>query len=287
MAFPQVAGLGAWYSSGDVDVTTAPVAYPTGIVAGHLLMNLVFADGDTTTLSMGGGFTKLNETNHSASSVQMAVFYKNAAGTESGTEDVTISGTGEHLTARMLRITGWDTAQAPEITTAEGTGTTPDPPSETASWGSADNLWIAAYSMNGGGAAPTVYPLTDNQHHQGSGGAGAGGGAFCTGESAVATLDPGTFTTATSQTWVAFTIAIAPGSFPTVEQEGYRWGLDDGTEAAHTWAAAQDVTISAGTGLTRLLRVVLNETGGAAAATDGYKVQYKRDDEPASEWRGL
>ncbi len=69
-------------------------------------------------------------------------------------------------------------------------------------------------------------------------------------------------------------------------QSAYRFGLDDGNEAAHTFAAAQDTPITVAAGQRRLLRVQVNETGGADATT-AYTLQYKRSDEGADQWRDL
>lgn len=54
---------------------------------------------------------------------------------------------------------------------------------------------------------------------------------------------------------------------PPVEQEGFRWGVDDGSESAHGWEAAQDTSITIADTQSRLLRVLLNATGSDPAAT--------------------
>lgn len=53
---------------------------------------------------------------------------------------------------------------------------------------------------------------------------------------------------------------------PPIEQEGFRWGVDDGSESAHTWEAAQDTNITLADTQSRLLRVLLNATSGDPGA---------------------
>lgn len=71
-----------------------------------------------------------------------------------------------------------------------------------------------------------------------------------------------------------------------ITQSAYRFGLDDGTESGHGWEAAENTPITVATGTRRLLRVQLNETGGADN-TAAYTLQYKRSDEGDDQWRDL
>lgn len=71
-----------------------------------------------------------------------------------------------------------------------------------------------------------------------------------------------------------------------IEQSAYRFGVDDGSESAHTWEAAQDTPISVATGQRRLLRVQVNEIGGVDF-TEPVSVYYKRSDEADDQWRPL
>lgn len=67
------------------------------------------------------------------------------------------------------------------------------------------------------------------------------------GNSRTATFN-GTLTTETGPTIVA----------ATREQEGFRWGVDDGNEASHTFEAAQDTNITIADTQSRLLRVLVD-----------------------------
>lgn len=62
--------------------------------------------------------------------------------------------------------------------------------------------------------------------------------------------------------------AVITPNAGTAEQKSFRFGNDDGSESAHTWAAAQDTNLTAALG-TKLLRFLLQTTG----------------DEPATAWK--
>lgn len=73
----------------------------------------------------------------------------------------------------------------------------------------------------------------------------------------------------------------------TFEQEGFRWRNDDGDEDAATWMALQDVDINTEVDTTVRLRIITNATGAADPSTGALTLQYKRSDEPSSEWRTI
>jgi len=58
-----------------------------------------------------------------------------------------------------------------------------------------------------------------------------------------------------------------------VDQEGARFGNDDGNEAAHTWAAAQDANITSPLGTALLIRALLNGTGDFASTAFALRYQ--------------
>lgn len=53
----------------------------------------------------------------------------------------------------------------------------------------------------------------------------------------------------------------------TIDQEGFRFGLDDGSESAHTWAADQDANLTVPVGTAVLIRNLLNGVGDPASAS--------------------
>jgi hypothetical protein len=64
----------------------------------------------------------------------------------------------------------------------------------------------------------------------------------------------------------------------TFEQEGARFGNDDGSESAHTWAAAQDANVTAPASTPLLLNIIVNATGSPGAKT--FSLQSRRGSEP-------
>ncbi len=70
-------------------------------------------------------------------------------------------------------------------------------------------------------------------------------------------------------------VVIAAGATATLEQEGFRWGVDDGSESAHTWEAAQDTSITIAASQSRLLRLLVNATDDPASIA--YTLRYQKN----------
>lgn len=64
------------------------------------------------------------------------------------------------------------------------------------------------------------------------------------------------------------------GASATLEQEGFRWYEDNGSESAASAAANQDTNITAAAGATKRLRMLVNATGDPA--TKQFKLQWKK-----------
>lgn len=60
-----------------------------------------------------------------------------------------------------------------------------------------------------------------------------------------------------------------------IEQEKFRFGLDDGSESTHTFADAEDANISVAADTTRLLRITV-DTNAIDAPDQAYKLQYRQ-----------
>lgn len=85
----------------------------------------------------------------------------------------------------------------------------------------------------------------------------------------------------------AFLVLTSGGpTIPVLDQARYRFGADDGTEASHTFTAAESTGVTLATGVPQLLRIQVDETAGVAT-TPRLAIQYKRTDEAATEWRNL
>lgn len=68
---------------------------------------------------------------------------------------------------------------------------------------------------------------------------------------------------------------VPTGPAATADQEGFRFGLDDGSESAHTWAAAQDTNHSVTVGTAVLIRNLVNGTGDLASTA--YTLRYQKN----------
>jgi hypothetical protein len=83
-----------------------------------------------------------------------------------------------------------------------------------------------------------------------------------------------------------YTFSIRPTAVATWEQEGYRWRTDDDNEADASWLLAQDTSpLERNAGITTRLRMLLDAT--LDPDTVPVTIQFKRDDEAASEWRDI
>jgi hypothetical protein len=183
-------------------------------VPGDLLIMAVSMDGSEAQTWTHDGATnhwsQLWDNSH-LYNVRMDCRYRKMQEGDSST--VTVSWTSPNAAAwTILRIPvdDWHGTSAPSSGTAEtGSTTTANPPSETASWGTGNNLAIAIaagdyfVSIDSGPSGYTTFP-----HRYVSGFAGATNivAAYKTG--AGATEDPGVFTYASAEYWVAGTILV-------------------------------------------------------------------------------
>lgn len=103
MAVPAYAAVGAGFANDSV--TTAAVAYPSGISAGDLLLlQVVQATGGTVTTP--SGWTLRSGADATPITAVQRVYSKTADGTESGNLSVGVQAQGAGTFARMYRVTG-------------------------------------------------------------------------------------------------------------------------------------------------------------------------------------
>lgn len=190
--------------------TTHNIAMPAIVVAGDLLLAFVAARDDN--LTTPAGWTLLGKRSAGASTTTGSVFYKVAAGTEGGTTVNFATATSSLMSAQVVRIQSGTYSSTPETANTFATsGTTPDPPSLSPSWGSYNVLLFAFVSTNNSRTI-SVYPLPDNQQLAATGAPGVGGThqttGLCTQQATGSTFNPGTFTINVSSFWTAHTIAL-------------------------------------------------------------------------------
>lgn len=78
-----------------------------------------------------------------------------------------------------------------------------------------------------------------------------------------------------SMAWSAQMVVFLEAAGTTSDQEGFRFGVDDGSESAHTWSQAQDTNDFATVGTSRLIRALINGTGDLASAA--YTLRYQKN----------
>ena len=216
MAFPTIAAGNT--STELVAVTTHGADMPATVNAGELLLIKISTGGQPVIIMPAGwenAYTPVVFT-----SVSIACFKKIADGTEGGTtvNFTTEDSGGSPLLVKSSHIacaiTGWvgDLAGVVAGSAVTANSATPNPPSVTSTWGSADNLFLAQMSMQRT-AAITGYPTnyTDNQTEISTGSGGQDSiVAMSTRALAAASDDPDNFTAAIARRNISQTLVIAP-----------------------------------------------------------------------------
>ncbi len=217
MAFPQTAAPTT--SAFAAAATSHLVAMPATVNAGDLLFVHIAVNHIATpnpTITTPAGWTQKWAT--AISSIdRYGGYVKVADGTEGGTTVDFVTSSTTVAAAHCHRITDWYGALAGvEVgTAATGSSANPNPPSLTPSWGALDTLWFAVSGADDDDQAFTAAPT--NYTNLASTIAGGGANASCEVGSAWRELNatndnPGTFTLASTETWVAQTLAIRPAA---------------------------------------------------------------------------
>lgn len=176
--------------------TSHTLTLPNGN-ANDLIIVWVGGSNATSTVTWGSGWTELFDA--TAGVAFISAGYLIDDNSTDGTLTVTTSATTP-LHYICYRIT--DYSGVPEAgVAASGTSANPNPPSLTASWGSAANLWIV------GEVAPFTVSSYPANYTDGIFQAQLGTAQR---ERTTATEDPSAYTLANSQYWFANTIVIAP-----------------------------------------------------------------------------
>lgn len=212
--FPSIVGVA-------VTVLAAGSSHNIGIpggARGDRLLAFVCFDG-APTLTWPAGYGSIQATTADPDSqVTSAVRYRDTDGTEGATFQVTIGASSEPGVGIVYRIANYDRYSLPEaataVTTATGTPTsTPDPPSLTPSWGSADTLWIWFEAHDAGNVtlnAATHYGRFEQMVEERSGSVGASDVGSSSGAIAAtaSSRDPAAIALSGNQEWVINTFAI-------------------------------------------------------------------------------
>src|SRR5699024_9671613 len=142
-----------------------------------------------------------------STAVRQSCYVRKYDGTEAGVVNIVTSGSNLAACAQVYRVSGWygDINEILVFTTSV-TSTAPAPINLARTWGAEDTLWIAAYGADDDDDA-SAYPssFTDGVYTEAS-----PSGALCSMGSArrnlkAASLNPGAFTIASTEEWVAAT----------------------------------------------------------------------------------
>ena len=211
MTFPVVASVAHFETV--TDATSHTINMPATVDTGDILLIIWANDGGTATQTWNnstlGTWTLLHEVSNQHRS---AAYWKIADGTEGGGSMLITTSAGEKVNGSVLRITG---GQSLEIgTVATGSGTLPNPPSLTPSWGADDTLWLVSYT-NDGNVTTSAYPTNyaSNQYNDTTNVAtGDCGHAYASYEQNTTVQDPANFTLSATEDWVTQTYAIEPAA---------------------------------------------------------------------------
>jgi hypothetical protein len=218
LAFPSVVGTPA--GSGSASSGTS-LSLSSGITAGELLL-IFFAStlGSAASMNTPSGWTSLYHVDNSTS-VNGQGFYRVADGSESS--PLTISGSNIGIWAAIsFRVSGHSAAQSPEAATTTGVGGPPNAPSLSPTGGAKDYLWFAV----GGQATNTTLSLTAPTNYTGMVTQGASAASMRTDvayrQLNASSENPGAFGGATTQSWIAATVAVHSGASVPLFMHHYR-----------------------------------------------------------------
>ncbi len=160
-AFPSI--VNTMESTSNSSGTSFSVLMPTGIEAGQALVMIARYYQPPTAINTPSGWNLLSSTVNGTNG-SMAIFAKTAVGGD-GTVSVTTTAavTVKQATVLLLENFYGDVANGAAATSANASGTSPDPPSRSAPWGSAQNLWIACTTLANGASVtyPANYTLSE------------------------------------------------------------------------------------------------------------------------------
>jgi len=209
-AFPTV--VTAANSVQATDSTSHTVSLPSGIVSGDLLIGFFSCDGTATVTWPNEGTDWIEIVSNASVANRLSIAWRKADGTEGASITVTTSASEESVHI-VYRITGHidPSTQPPEQASTTGSGVNPNPPDLTPTGGAKDYLWFAIEGSDDDDLV-TVYPTsyTDGETYGSSTGGGDCGIGAARRELNAASENPGAFTIAATEQWVAATIAVHP-----------------------------------------------------------------------------
>ncbi len=209
MSFPTIAATNLGNEGSNS--TSHVLNLPSGIASGHLLIMALAMDGNAV-LTWPAGWSVLSTSTNSGGDGTLEVRYRIADGSEGASITVTTDASerGSYIT---WRITNWHGTTPPEAGTPVAGTTNPNAPNVTASWGSADNLFIWVCGWGNSTQDISAYPsdYTVSQMTDSGSAAGLAGIAMAARELASASDNPGAATLGSTLS-VANTLVVRPSA---------------------------------------------------------------------------
>jgi hypothetical protein len=249
--------------------TTSHDVDMTGVAAGDRAFLLVVIDAAPTLSNFPTGWNQLIRTTHANFTTELWEKL-DCTGSESSFQFT--SSASECSVNRLFLISGSHATQAAEVTAASiAANDLPDPPSETASWGAEDNLFIALYGCEARRGLASGYPTNySSNQYAGQNSTGSEGDTVSYGIAtrglAAATDNPGTFTKTGGDRHAAHTVVIRPAA-PAISQA---IGLASETDLAQaiTWKKTEQVAQASETDTARAITARKLYAIATAAETD-------------------
>lgn len=196
-------------------------------------------------------------------------FYWIATSTGTVTPRAVFSEAADFVTIRAISVTpaGGTSLVLGDTSAAEGNSTSPssgaaDAVAAGASFGGIGIFASVTFTEGSGWTEPAEFDISAAGHAEYQLQSGAG-----------SLTANGTISGAND--WIAQLAIFDEEATASLEQEGFRWGVDDGNEASHGWEANQDTSITIADTQSRLLRVLVDTPDNPDALA--YTLRYQKN----------
>jgi len=190
---------------------THDVTMPATVNSGELLLMFYVCKQFGSSMVAPSGWTELAKA--VGASGGHLLCYKEAAGTEGGgTATVTASDTSAAC-SQVYRLQGWNDVE--EEHSSLTISSSPNPPSNTPSWGAKDTLWLAGATFVDDDGTVSAYSSNYSNGEYNNAGAGTNASSsigIARRELNTTVQNPATMTLSEAEGWVAWTVAVEPGT---------------------------------------------------------------------------
>ena len=266
---------------------------PFGVIQGELLMILVNTDDKLDNLNPFPTLSGWNTAFYTGAQfydTKTTLYWRISDGTESPSETLSmnVANGSDHYYAWYIRVSGADPSNPITLGNSyEANGTRIIASGNTSK---DDSIVFITSSMDGGvpvvtmagsgwPTAPVIDQFFDNTNSESS------GSTILWVTKDMPTIAATTLVIDYSYGGITAQVLIINPINLLIEQESFRFRNDDGNEINATWKGVQDQNTIIGKNEKLRLRTLINMTGEPLTQT--LELQYKRKDEPTSEWRNF